>query len=108
MTTLRIIEHRETLTEATARRLRGLLAERRVSSTDLAKATYLSRSSIGRRLTGETALNTDELEVIAGVLGVPVAYLVVGGETQPPPARALLPHLDSNQEHSDSRFPVAA
>lgn len=68
----------ETLTQAVARRLRGQLAEKQISGLQLAQMTGLGRSLINRRLQGETALNTDELEQIEQATGISATYLLTG------------------------------
>lgn len=68
----------ETFTQAVSRRLRGKLGEYQVSGLQLAAMTGLGRTLIFRRLSGETALNTDELERICAATGIDMAYLVTG------------------------------
>jgi transcriptional regulator with XRE-family HTH domain len=74
----------ETLTMAVARRLRGKLAERRISGLRLAEMTGLGRSLVNRRLQGETAMNTDELELIERVTGISAVYLLTGMRQETP------------------------
>ena len=62
--------------ERIANRIRGLMAERRVSQLALADRLGISRAAMGRRLTGEIALDVDDLAAIARVLEVPVTRLV--------------------------------
>ena len=69
---------RETFTQSVARRLRGQLAERNISGLKLANLTGLGRSTINRRLQGETALNTDELDAICRATGIDLNYLMTG------------------------------
>lgn len=87
MTTLHVVgDQGETLTTAVARRLRGKLAESRITGIELSKRTGMGRAMISRRLSGETALNTDELELIEHVTGISAAYLLTGrGEESPRP-----------------------
>lgn len=67
---------RRHLREVAAEEIRALLARRRMSHAELARRTGLKRSTISRRMTGETALDLDDLEAIAEVLGVePVELL---------------------------------
>jgi transcriptional regulator with XRE-family HTH domain len=80
MTTLRVVGH-EPLTEAVARRLRGLLAELRISQKDFGAKTGWGRAYVYRRLTGETPMDTADLEHIQDATGIQVLYLV--GETGP-------------------------
>lgn len=75
----------ETYTEAVARRLRGQLAERRISAVRLSGMLGMSRAAIGRRLNGETALNTDELAEISRLTGISIGYLTTGTAVNPRP-----------------------
>lgn len=85
MTTLSAIDGNrgESLTMAVARRLRGQLAERRIPKLRLAAETGLGRTTILRRLSGETAINTDELELICSVTGISLVYLLTGKGENP-------------------------
>lgn len=85
MSTLRVVDPgRETLTAAVARRLRGQLAERQIRRGVLGDAMGLSHTSVLRRLNGETAINTDELEQICEVTGIDMMYLLTGRESRGP------------------------
>lgn len=64
------------LREHVAEEIRVLLARRKMSATQLARLTGLKQSSLSRRMTGETAFDMDDLEVIADVLGVSVTDLM--------------------------------
>lgn len=64
------------LRESVAEEIRALMARRRVSRQAMATALGVSHTTVWRRLSGETALDLDELESIAGVLGVTVVELV--------------------------------
>lgn len=52
------------------------MARRQLTQRALAESTGLSRSYIGRRVTGEMAFNTDDLALIAKALGVPLSTLL--------------------------------
>jgi hypothetical protein len=52
----------ENLTQAVARRLRGQLAELRISQLVLCEITGWGRMYIGRRLSGETPMDIADLE----------------------------------------------
>lgn len=67
------------LREAVAEILRVEMARRRMTQRGLADATGLSQSYIGRRMTGEMPFTTDDLDKIAGVLGMHVAALIPQG-----------------------------
>lgn len=66
----------ESLTEAVARRLRGQLAERRITQKRFQEMTGWGRMYVYRRLTGEKALDTAELQLIEEAAGIPVARLL--------------------------------
>lgn len=70
-----------TPTERVASNIRAEMARRKRTQAQLAGALGLTRSSMHRRMTGEQALNVDELHVIASFLGVSVATLL--GEDVP-------------------------
>lgn len=58
-----------------AEEIRALLGRRAISKIDLSRRIGKSHTYVWRRLTGETAFDTDDLERIAQVLGVPVVDL---------------------------------
>lgn len=62
--------------DATAANVRAEMARRRVTQTQLAEATGISQSALGRRLTGSQPFDVAQLEAIAGALAVPLADLV--------------------------------
>jgi transcriptional regulator with XRE-family HTH domain len=64
------------LREHVAEEIRVLLARRKMSATQLARLTGLKQSSLSRRMTGETAFDMDDLELIADVLGVSITDLM--------------------------------
>ena len=61
--------------EVIAEELRAVLARRRLSASELARRMGVSQPYISRRLTGDTALDIDDLEQIAGILGMEIADL---------------------------------
>jgi transcriptional regulator with XRE-family HTH domain len=63
------------LRRRTAEELRVILARRRMSAAELARRTGLKQSTMARRMTGETAFDLDDLEVIASALGIKVSDL---------------------------------
>ncbi len=69
------------LREHVAEEIRVLLARRKMSAAELARRTGMKQSTLARRMTGETAFDMDDLEVIAEVLTVDVQDLL-------PPAKA--------------------
>ena len=64
------------LREHAAEEIRVILARKRMSAAELARRTGIKQSTMARRMTGETAFDLDDLEVIADVLGVDVADLL--------------------------------
>lgn len=69
-------------TERVASNIRAELARRQLSQADLATALRTTQQTISRRMTGAVPFDTDELEVIAEFLGVPVDALIpttIGG-----------------------------
>jgi transcriptional regulator with XRE-family HTH domain len=68
-----------TYNENVAAEVRAVMARQRRSQTDLASALGWSQPFLSRRLTGETAFNTDEIEQLAEILGVPISQLVMTG-----------------------------
>jgi lambda repressor-like predicted transcriptional regulator len=67
---------RRALRERAAEEIRALLARRRISAAELARRTGLKQSTLARRMTGETAFDLDDLELIAATLGVDVQELI--------------------------------
>jgi transcriptional regulator with XRE-family HTH domain len=59
-----------------AEEIRVLLARRKMSANQLAQVTGIKQSSLSRRMTGETAFDMDDLELIADALGVVVTDLM--------------------------------
>lgn len=61
---------RPLLREPLAEEIRALMGRRRVTGANIAAALGKSQSYVSRRLTGETAFDTDDLEIISGLLKV--------------------------------------
>lgn len=66
--------------DAVGRAIRGAMAERRVSQMELAKRSGMSRSGLGKKLTGQTTITTSDLDTIADALGVSMADIVASAE----------------------------
>lgn len=79
----------ESLSESVARRLRGKLAERKISQTKLRQLTGWSAMYVSRRVNGETALDMADLETIQAVTGIDI--------------HLLLPRKDSNLQPAGLR-----
>lgn len=88
MTELRAIAgdaHEETLTERVARRLRGQLAERRIKKTDVIERTGWGKTTVYRKLKGETPLDTDQMETLWRLFDISPTFLMTGRSDQPGP-----------------------
>ncbi|WP_141136461.1 helix-turn-helix domain-containing protein [Rhodococcoides kyotonense] len=71
----------ESRSEAVARRLRGQIAEQRLTVMSVAKATGIARSTLMRKLDGDSApkpFDIDELDRLAAVLDLRMAWLTDG------------------------------
>lgn len=64
------------LSEEVRAHLVRLLEQRGMSGRQLARATGISQPSLSRKLRGTAPIDVDDLEAIAGALGVTVADLV--------------------------------
>lgn len=62
--------------QSVAGNVRAEMARRRVPQTRIAAALGLTQQAVSRRLTGRVAFRSDELAVVARVLGVPAASLL--------------------------------
>lgn len=56
--------------------IRAEMARQRLSQLELARRLRWSRAALSRRITGSTGWSLDEVEAVAGVLGVPLPALV--------------------------------
>lgn len=86
----------EPLAAAVARRLRGQLAEQRMTLEDLGKVLGLSKMAASRRVNGETPISLAELELIEAATPITAAYLLTGHHPSsapkpPPPAQPFRP-----------------
>ena len=71
----------ESRSEAVARRLRGQIAEQRLTVLAVAKATGIARSTLTRKLDGDSApkpFDIDELDRLATFLNLRMAWLTDG------------------------------
>lgn len=96
------------LRQAVAEEIRVILARKRMSAAELARRTGIKTSTMGRRLTGETAFDLDDLEVIAREFGVTVADLFKGSGEQTTGAKIRLaekpiPHPVDPRRRSNGR-----
>lgn len=72
----------ESLTEVVAGRLRGQLAERKIKRKELIELTGWGRATVYRRLSGQTPLDTDELEVLWRLFDISPTFLMTGAAEQ--------------------------
>lgn len=89
MTTAISTTPRETLADGAARRLRGLLAEHRISGSALARAIGIQQSAMSRRMLGRTDMTLPEIEAICAAAGFSPLYLVFGEGAPVADARQL-------------------
>lgn len=69
-----------TAREAAGRAIRGSMAEQRVTQTQLAERTGISRSSLVKKLAGQISLTSDDLDLIADALGLTMTDIVAAAE----------------------------
>lgn len=90
----------ETRSQAVARRLRGQLAERNITPSELARRLGVPQPKMQRRHAGKTPIQLDELDDIERVTGISAEYLLTGVKTEMPPTgggiRSSL-HTESNR-----------
>lgn len=87
MATIHDFGAEETLQATVARRLRGLLAEIRMTKTEFAERVGWDRGYLYRRLSGETPIDVADLDQIEHTVRIRADYLVGGHEPKlaPPP-----------------------
>jgi len=71
----------ETRSQAAARRLRGQLAERQITVSELARRLGVPQAKMQRRTHGGTPITLDEVDAIAAVTGIDPDYLLTGRTT---------------------------
>lgn len=67
----------QTLSARVASAVRAEAARRKISQAEIAGSLGISQASLSRRMTGLTPFEIDELDVIAGLLDLPVVSLFV-------------------------------
>ena len=89
MSTLKVVPDQPArLTDRVADEVRANMARARMTQTDLAGVLGLTQSAVSKRLRGKIAFSVDELEMVAGALGVHPAVLLGGiGGNSPSPTR---------------------
>lgn len=83
------------------------MARIRMTQTALAGVLGLPQSAVSNRLRGKVAFSVDELETVAGALGVHPAVLLGGtpGNSPEPPARHT-DWFDRNSVTDSDDFPI--
>lgn len=66
----------QTLSERVAAAVRAEVARRKISQGRIASVLDTSQATVSRRLAGTTPFDLDELEQVAGLLGLSVADLL--------------------------------
>jgi len=97
----------ESRSQAVARRLRGVLAEQKISGSTLAIEMGIKQASMSRRTTGVTALTLDEISQIAEILGISEWWLLTGQQLSPrptDPGEGSRVYSDESPEMND-RYP---
>lgn len=95
---------RETLNDAVSRRLRGLLAEHRVSATSIAQDIGMTQAAISRRMIGMTEWTLNELDSVCRATGIAMQYLLTGSpELLLRPALGAVPDASSPFAESNRR-----
>jgi transcriptional regulator with XRE-family HTH domain len=64
------------LSDVVATRIRGLMAEKRLTQADVSRALNVGRSGVSDRLTGVKPVNLNELPALAELLGTSIDYLL--------------------------------
>ena len=62
--------------EMVGSRVRGLLAERKLSQSAMAEHLGISKAAMSRRIAGEIPFNVAELGSLAALLGVPTSRFI--------------------------------
>ncbi|MEU4391610.1 helix-turn-helix transcriptional regulator [Kribbella sp. NPDC023855] len=84
MSTLTVVPDQPArLTEQVAAEVRAHMARARINQTQLAEVLGITQSSVSKRLRGVIAFNVDELQQVAGLLGVHPAALLGGNPPSP-------------------------
>ena len=80
MSELRVIDGDlpETLTEVVAKRLRGQLAERNIKRKDVMELTGWGKTTVYRKVSGQSPLDTDELDQLWRLFKISPVFLLTG------------------------------
>jgi len=77
-------EQQETISEAVARKIRGLMGEHRCSQKALGIYLDLSQGSISNRLNGSVPWSIDEMDRVAAKFDVPITRLLPDPDPESP------------------------
>lgn len=85
MTTFQVVDgHRdESRSEAAARRLRGALAELRISISEVARRIDMTQGALSRRMTGHVEFTLDLIDQICEATGISFTYITTGIKETP-------------------------
>lgn len=98
----------QTLTDRVASEVRAQMARIRMTQTALAVVLGLPQSAVSNRLRGKVSFSVDELELVAGALGVHPASLLGGDGPSPtgPFTGAYLEESNTQRDDNVVMFPV--
>lgn len=85
MTTLIVVDgdRDESRSHAVARRLRGALAERRISVSEVARRIGMTQAALSRRMTGHVEFGVDLLDQICEATGISFMFVTTGMKEAP-------------------------
>lgn len=102
MSTLRVVPDQPArLNDRVAAEVRANMARVRMTQTELAEVLGLTQSVVSKRLRGKIAFTVEDLEKIAGALGVHPAVLL-GGYSPSPNGPVNGPYLVKSNTPSDA------
>ncbi len=73
----------EDLNSVVARRVRGLLAEMRISASEVGRRIGLTQAAMSRRTLGHTEFTLNEIQRLCDVTGIDLSYLLTGRSSTP-------------------------
>lgn len=94
----------ETRSSAVARRLRGQLAERNISVSELARRLNVPQQKLQRRHAGKTEFKLDEIDDIERVTGIDATYLLTGLKTEKPPTGGGVKSLHTESDRGPFHY----
>lgn len=88
---------------AVARRLKGALAERGISMSEIARRIGVTQQKLSRRMTGLNSFDIDELDRICAVAGLSFDYIATGIRELPGPGGDHVSGVSSVQSRQEAR-----